>query len=78
MDPAGVGATIRFVPLHKLFKAVGNQLCAVLTALHRITGYDITSGVGIKKAILNAQAEKYFKHFGGTCLIYLREGGSAL
>ena len=47
---AGVGATIRFVPLHKLFKAVGNQLCAVLTALHRITGYDITSGVGTKKA----------------------------
>ena len=49
----------------KLFKAVGNQICAVLTAPHRITGYDITSGVGIKKAILNVQAEKYFKHFEG-------------
>ena len=36
---AGVGATIRFVYLRKLFKPVGNQQCAVLTAVHIITGY---------------------------------------
>ena len=61
---AGVGDTTRYVPIHTLFQRLGSRLCAVLPALHSLTGCDITSRVGTKKAALKAEAEKFLKHFG--------------
>lgn len=62
---AGVGDSTRYVPLHILFERLGCQLCAVLPAVHSLTGCDITSKVGTKKAALNAEPENLLKHFGG-------------
>lgn len=62
---AGVGDSTRYVPLHILFERLGCQLCAVLPAVHSLTGCDITSKVGNKKAALNSEPEKLLKHFGG-------------
>jgi len=61
---AGVGDTTRYVPLHTLFQRVGHQLCAVLPAVHSLTGCDITSRIGSKKAALQVEPEKFLKHFG--------------
>ena len=61
---AGVGDTSRYVPLHILFQRLGRQLCTVLPALHSLTGCDITSKVGTKKAALKAEPEKFLKSFG--------------
>ena len=61
---AGVGNTIRYLPLHTLFQYLGGLLCDVLPAVHSLTGCDITSKVGTKKAALKAQPQKLLKHFG--------------
>ena len=61
---AGVGDTTRYVPLHTLFDRLGYQLCAVLPAVHSLTGCDTTSKVGTKKAALKGQPEVLLKHFG--------------
>jgi hypothetical protein len=66
---AGVGDTSRYVPLHTLFQRLGHQFCAVLPALHSLTGCDITSKVGTKKAALKAEPEKYLKRFGGSTIL---------
>lgn len=63
---AGVGDTTRFVPLHTLHQLLGPGLCAVLPALHSLTGCDITSKVGTKKAALKAEPEKLLGHFGDS------------
>lgn len=60
---AGLGDTTRYVPLHTLFQNLGQQLCAVLPALYSLTGCDITSKVGTKKAALKADPERFLKHF---------------
>lgn len=57
------------MPLHTLFQRLGHQLCAVLPALHSLTGCDITSRVGTKKAALKAEPEKYLKHFGRSATL---------
>jgi len=49
---AGIGDSTRYVPLHTLSKRLGQRLCAVLPAVHSLTGCDITSKVGTKKAAL--------------------------
>ena len=36
----------------------------MLSALHSLTGCDITSKVGTKKAALKAEPEKFLRHFG--------------
>ena len=51
---AGVGDSTRYVPLHTLFDILGRQLCEVLPAVHSLTGCDISSKVGTKKAALCA------------------------
>ena len=60
---AGVGDTTRFIPLHTLFQRQGPSLCNVLPAVHSLTGTDITSKVGTKKAALKAEPEKFLKQF---------------
>ena len=63
---AGVGDTTRFVPLHTLYQKLGSKLCEVLPALHSLTGCDVTSKVGTKKAALKASPETYLPGFGVT------------
>ena len=63
---AGVGDTTRHVPLHTLYERLGKDMCAVLPAVHSLTGCDITSKIGAKKAALKAQPEKFLKNFGRT------------
>ena len=62
---AGVGDSTRYVPLHTLFDILGRQLCEVLPAVHSLTGCDISSKVGTKKAALKVEPEKLLKYFGG-------------
>ena len=61
---AGVGDTTRYLPLHTLFQRLGGSLCDVLPAENSLTGCDITSKVGTKKAALKAQPQMLLKHFG--------------
>ena len=61
---AGIGDSTRHIPVHTLHHRLGNQLCAVLPALHCITGCDVTSKIGTKKAALKANPENYLMHFG--------------
>lgn len=60
----GKGDTTRFVPLHTLYETLGENICSVLPALHSLTGCDITSKVGTKKAALKANPERYLANFG--------------
>ena len=57
---AGMGDTTRYVPLHILFQRLGGSLCAVLPAVHSLTGYDIHQQSGYKKAALKAEPQKHF------------------
>ena len=63
---AGVGDTTRYIPLHTLFQCLGHQLCGILPAVHSLTGCDVTSRVGTKKAALKAEPEKFLKYFGSS------------
>ena len=63
---AGRGTTTRFVPLHILHARLGPDLCTVLPALHSLTGCDITSKIGTKKAALKADPEIHLQRFGTT------------
>ena len=60
---AGVEDTTRYIPFHTLFQRQGPSLCNVLPAVHSLTGTDITSKVGTKKAALKAEPEKFLKQF---------------
>ena len=60
---AGVGDTTRYIPLHTLSQRQGASLCNVLPVVHSLTGTDITSKVGTKKAALKAEPEKFLRHF---------------
>ena len=68
---AGIGDTTRHVPIHTLYKRLGCSPCAVLPAIHSLTGCDVTSKVGTKKAALEAQPEKLLKDFGKSPTISL-------
>ena len=61
---AGIGDSTRYVPLHTLFERIGHHLCKVLPAVHSLTGCDITSKVGTKKAALKAEPDKFLQQFG--------------
>ena len=61
---AGIGDTTRFVPLHTIFKCIGEDLSAVLPAVHSLTGCDVTSKIGTKKSALKAEPKKFLKYFG--------------
>ena len=45
---------------------LGADLCAVLPALHSLTGCDITSKIGTKKAALKADPKSHLQGFGAT------------
>lgn len=60
---AGVGESIRYIPIHILGKKLGD-LCQVLPALHTLSGCDVTSKVGTKLAALKANPLIYLRHFG--------------
>ena len=48
--------TTSFVPLHTLHARLGSDdLCTVLPAPHNLTGCDITSNIGTKKATVKAE-----------------------
>lgn len=61
---AGVGESVRFVPLHTLYDRLGADLCSVLPAVHSLTGCDIASKVGTKHAALKADPVKNLRNFG--------------
>ena len=61
---AGVGKTTRFIPIHSLHQMLTPNLAKVLPALHSLTGCDITSKIGTKKAALKADPIKYLLGFG--------------
>ena len=63
---AGRGTTTRYAPLHIWNARLGPDLCAVLPALHSLTGCDITSKIGTKKAALKADPEIHLRGFGTT------------
>ena len=63
---AGRGNTTRFVPLHILHERLGTRICTVLPALHCLTGCDITSKIGTKKAALKADPVANLQLFGTT------------
>ena len=63
---AGRGNTICFLPLHIMYASLGADLCAVLPALHSLTGCDITSKIGTKKAALKADPKRHLHRFGTT------------
>ncbi|KAG1685952.1 hypothetical protein GQR58_008894 [Nymphon striatum] len=60
---AGRGNTSRFLPLHTLYASLGRDLCTVLPAIHSLTGCDITSKIGTKKAALKANPETHLQGF---------------
>ena len=61
---AGLGISIRFAPLHILHQRLGLNLAKVLPAIHSLTGSDISSKVGTKKAALQGDPTKYLQSFG--------------
>ena len=61
---AGVGESVRFVPLHTLYNRLGADLCSVLPAVHSLTGCDIASKAGTKHAALKADPVKNLHNFG--------------
>ncbi|KAG1674175.1 FAD-dependent oxidoreductase domain-containing protein 2 [Nymphon striatum] len=61
---AGRGNTSRFLPLHTLYASLDRDLCTVLPAIHSLTGCDITSKIGTKKAALKANPETHLQGFG--------------
>ena len=58
---AGIGDTTRFVPLLTIFKCIGEDLIAVLPAVHSLTVCDISTKTGTKKSALKAEPKKYLK-----------------
>ena len=70
---AGRGDTTRYVPLHILYRNYDAQLFSVLPALHALTGCDITSKIGTKKAALVADPIKYLASFGKIATLSERD-----
>lgn len=61
---AGIGNSVRDIPIHILTEFHGEELCAVLPALHHLTGADYTSKVGTKLKALKSDPEKFLQSFG--------------
>ena len=60
----GKGDTTRYIPTHTLYEKLGSELCSVLPALHSLTGCDITSKIGTKKAGHDANPVSFLCSFG--------------
>ena len=60
---AGVGNTIRYIPLHTLANKIAD-LCKVLPAAHCLTGCDVTSKVGTKHAAITSDPGAYLSQLG--------------
>ena len=61
----GLGDTTRYIPLHTMYTKVGVEACLVVLALHTLlTGCDITSKVGSKKAAMAANPALFLLWFG--------------
>ena len=56
---AGRGTSIQYVPLHIRHTRLDQNLCNVLPALHSLSGCDITSKIGTKKAAVMANPERH-------------------
>lgn len=61
---AGVGKSVRNIPIHYLFSVHGSALCQILPALHNLTGADYTSKVGSKFKALQEDPKSYLSKFG--------------
>ena len=59
----GKGDTSRYIPVHVLYEKLGSELCSVLPALHSLTGCDITSKVGTKKAAIQSNPVQFLSMF---------------
>ena len=62
---AGVGDITRYIPLH-LIAEKNQELCAVLPAIHILTGCDTTSKVRTKLSALKPPAVELLSDFGKT------------
>ena len=58
---ARIGDATRFVSLLAIFKCIGEDLIAVLPAVHSLTVCGISTKIGIKKSALKAEPKKYLK-----------------
>ena len=65
----GAGDATRYIPVHTLYEKVGAEVCSVLPAVHSLTGCDITSKVGTKKAALDANPVQFLRSFGSHPLL---------
>ena len=61
---AGVANSTRFIPIYILHQRLMPNLPKVQPAFHSLTGSDITSKVGSKKAALKAEPAKHLQGFG--------------
>ena len=43
---------------------IGEDLIAVLPAVHSLILYDISTKIGTKESVLKAETKKYLKYFG--------------
>ena len=61
---AGVGNSVRHIPVHTLCAKLGSDVCRILPSVHAISGCDNTSKVGTKSAALKANPVMYLTGFG--------------
>ena len=54
----------QYIPLHTMCQCLAALQSEVLPAVHSLTGCDITSKVGTKKAAQTAEPQKFLKNFG--------------
>ena len=69
----GIGATERYISVHRVVFIFGAEVCRFLPAVHALSGCEYTSKVGTKSAALRASPETYLKDFAETSNIEERE-----
>ena len=60
---AGVGNTVRLIPIHTLHTKIGTGMCDILLALHAVTGNNANSKVRTKSGGLKADSVSYLHEF---------------
>ena len=53
----GVGLSLRFIPIHSLYRKLGKSVINSLLKLHILTGCNATSKVGTKPAAIKVSQE---------------------
>ena len=60
----GVADSTLYLPIHIIHQGIGQDLCALLPAIHALSGTDYTSKFGTKKAAINNASKHYLQNFG--------------